>query len=354
MSAESVALDHYRDRRVLVDVAARIAAAAWSRVDADAIVASWQAQLPEVATAVSGAQFAAAQTADTYLDGVLAGQGIPLAAEGAVNARALAGVASDGRDLISLLYQPVIAALLGIQGGAPPMEALMVGMSTLDMIVRTQVADAGRVADGIALTGRRGAGGYMRMVVGRTCSRCIILAGRWYRWNAGFDRHPCCDCVGIPSAEAISGDLRLSPRAYFDSLSKAEQDTIFTKAGARAIRDGANMNQIVNARRGARGLNTAGGRITAAEARMLREGRTVGRLRRTTVYGQELYITSEGVTTRGVAGRALGARRTGVRVPDSRYRSARAPRLMPESIYEIAGHDRAEAIRLLRRFGYIL
>lgn len=28
-------------------------------------------------------------------------------------------------------------------------------------------------------------------------------------------------------------------------------------------------------------------------------------------------------------------------------------RVMPESIYQIAGDDREEAIRLLRRFGYI-
>ncbi|GLY21687.1 hypothetical protein Misp04_14190 [Micromonospora sp. NBRC 101691] len=86
---------------------------------------------------------------------------------------------------------------------------------------------------------------------------------------------------------------------------------------------------------------------------MLRGGRDRGRLEAVDVYGRQLYVTSEGVTTRGVAGRRLGARETGVKQAGGRYRSARPPRLMPESIYQIAGDDRDEAIRLLRRFGYI-
>ncbi len=59
------------------------------------------------------------------------------------------------------------------------------------------------------------------------------------------------------------------------------------------------------------------------------------------------------MTTRGVAGTRLGAKVDGVKT-GGRYRSAKAPRLMPESILQIAGTNRDEAIRLLRRFGYIL
>lgn len=86
---------------------------------------------------------------------------------------------------------------------------------------------------------------------------------------------------------------------------------------------------------------------------MLRSGRERGRLETRRVFGQDLFVTTEGTTTRGQAGRRLGARETGVKVKGARYRSARGPRLMPESVLQIAGTDRDEAIRLLRLHGYL-
>lgn len=94
--------------------------------------------------------------------------------------------------------------------------------------------------------------------------------------------------------------MATNPRAYFDGLSEAEQDRIFTQAGARAIRDGADMSQVVNARRG---MFTAGRR----------------------------RLTRESITRFGVA---------------------RPGRLMPEQIYTQAG-TRDEAITLLRQHGYL-
>lgn len=141
--------------------------------------------------------------------------------------------------------------------------------------------------------------------------------------------------------------------AYFRSLTRDEQDRAFTKAGAESIRLGADISQVVNARRGALGLTPAGARLTGDEATALRGGRQRGRLEAVDVFGRQLYVTTEGVTVRGSAGVRLGARETGVRRPGDRYKSARPPRLMPESILAIAGDDRDEAVRLLKRFGYI-
>lgn len=59
-----------------------------------------------------------------------------------------------------------------------------------------------------------------------------------------------CDCRHIPCPEAVADDLTTDPRAYFDSLSGPEQERIFTRSGAKAIRDGADMGRVVNARRG--------------------------------------------------------------------------------------------------------
>lgn len=265
---------------------------------------------------------------------MLAEQNIDAPPAGDVNTGSLVGTASDGRPLGSLLEQASTA-------------------QTLELMAVTQVADMGRIAAGLAITARPNVGGYVRMLSPPSCSRCVILAGKFFKWNSGFNRHPGCDCRHIPASEDTVGDLRTDPAAYFRSLDPAEQDRVFTKAGAQAIRDGADMNQIVNARRVARGLTPAGGRYTLAEQKMLRGGKDRGSLERVDVFGHQVFITSEGITRRGIAGRKLGAWKNGERLPGSRYATARTPRLMPESIYELA-KDRADAIRLLQRFGYVL
>ncbi|MDH6460123.1 hypothetical protein M2302_000274 [Micromonospora sp. A200] len=352
MGAAQIALAHYRRQVALARRAATELGRLWSRVDRQAIGPSWAASLPAAVQVLSTAQALAAASSSAYLDDVLEAQGIDPEAEGRIRVDAFAGVASDGRDLAALLYQPAITALTGVKQGETVPRSLAVGRLALDMIVRTQVADAGRTADGVAVVARKNVGGYVRLLSPPSCSRCVVLAGKWYRWNAGFLRHPRCDCRHIPAAEDNSEELATDPRKYFDSLTPEEQDAAFTQTGAEAIRDGADISQVVNARRGARGLTPAGARITAAEAKALRAGRDRGRLEATEVFGHDLFVTTEGTTTRGVAGVRLGAKETGTK-QGRRYRSAKPPRLMPESIYQIAGGDRDEAIRLLRRYGYI-
>lgn len=355
MSTRSVAQAHARARLAIVRAVAAAMRRAWQRMSGDDIDGSWERVRPGVLTVVTGGQLAAAQAAARYVPEVLAAQGIRPRPEALPVPSALAGVASDGRPLDTLLDQAPIAAKVALASGAVLDRAMATGYATLDMIAHTQVADAGRVADQVALVAEPAAEGYVRMLVGATsCSRCAVLAGKWFRWNAGFERHPNCDCVHIPAAEDTPETTSATdPMTYFNSLSEAEQDRIFTHAGAQAIRDGADMAQVVNARRGARSLATAS-RVTAAEVRVLRGGRTRGRLQAQQVFGQPLLTTTEGTTVRGLAGQRLGARESGERLPGARYRSARAPRLMPEQIYQIAGDDRDEALRLLRRNGYII
>ncbi|PEH74631.1 hypothetical protein CRM89_00325 [Nocardia sp. FDAARGOS_372] len=132
-----------------------------------------------------------------------------------------------------------------------------------------------------------------------------------------------CNCRHIPSREDRADEITTDPKKYFESLSEADQNKTFGQAGAQAIRDGADMSQVVNARRG---LTIIGGRAQRSE-----------------VYGRRLLTTTEGVTRRGQAGRAMRARGRNART---------TPRLMPEAIYEIA-ETRAEAIELLRKYGYV-
>jgi hypothetical protein len=105
-----------------------------------------------------------------------------------------------------------------------------------------------------------------------------------------------CDCRHIPVAESVPGDVQVNPHAYFDSLDPAAQDDLLGKDGAAAVRAGADMAKVVNARRG----------MTAAS-----DGR--------------LYTTEA---------------------------AGRRPRLMPEQIFREA-RDREDAVRLLRLHGYL-
>lgn len=180
---------HYANRRALTNAASADARRRWNLVDPNNISASWTRQSAALTVTVSGAQVAAASSADPYVQAALAEQGAPSIAEYTVAAMALAGVTADGRDLRSLLFEPAITTLAGIKSGQDPARSLAVGLSQLDTIVRTEVADAGRTADQIATT-THGADGYVRLTVGPTCNRCLILAGRWYRYSAGFARHP--------------------------------------------------------------------------------------------------------------------------------------------------------------------
>lgn len=318
MSLAEIAREHSAVRRRLAAVAGDEAARLWGQVAPGRIAASWLAVLPRLLVVLTGAQQAAASRADGYLEEALAEQGVRSRAVGRVSASALAGVASDGRGLGELLYQPVVRSLVAIKARADVDRGLAVGRVSLDMIVRTQVADAGRAADQVAMTARPAVGGYVRLLVGGSCSRCVILAGEFYEWNQGFQRHPACDCLHVPAQEDAPDDVRTDPAAYFRSLDEAEQDRVFTAAGAQAIRDGADIFRVVNARRG---MSTAADSL--GRRRLVRDE-------------AGLLTTTEGTTRRG--------RRAG---------QTRGPRLMPESIYEIAAGNRDEALRLLAFHGYL-
>lgn len=310
MAVEAIAAQHAERQVALARRTAQQIGALWRRVDRSRIGPSWRELVPQALAVLGTSQATAAASAGLYVDDVLAESGIDPAAHGRVMPGAFAGIASDGRDLASLMYEPAITTLTQIGQGATPARGLASGRFLLDMITRTQVADAGRTAVGTAIAVRPAVDGYVRMIVGKTCSRCLVLAGRRYRWNQGFQRHPRCDCRHVPIAEDVPGDVATDPRAYFDSLDRHGQDELLGRDGAEAVRSGAGLAQVVNARRG---MATA------------------------SVFGRQVQVTTEGTTRRRRAGRSLTR-----------------PRLMPEQIFRDADGSRDEAVRLLRLHGYIL
>ncbi|GAB3376279.1 VG15 protein [Amycolatopsis echigonensis] len=344
-SALDLARRHYATRQRMARSAAAEGRRLWQKVDPANLSGSWAPMLARLLVVVTSAQLAAARAADRYVSETLAAQGLDPEPAGEVVAESLAGIASDGRDLASLLLNPVIATKRAISTQLRQFDriwldrALATGQATLEMTMRTQVADAGRVADGIAVAVRPRTG-YVRMLVGDSCPRCVILAGRFYRYSAGFERHPNCDCVHIPAAEDTADDFTTDPRKAF------EEGRVrgLSQADTHAIQEGADLSQVVNAHRG---MYTAGGQKRTREG-ITRRGIAGARL----ITGDPTAF----VAPRGDAGTRVVSthtRQTKAGPRTVRIRGAQTARLMPEQIYRDAS-SRDEAVQMLRLHGYIL
>jgi hypothetical protein len=306
----------------------------------------------EIADAAVAGQLGVAQAAQAYIAAQMAAQGGLSLAQAALLPQlvptAFTGIAPGGGPLESLLYLPAIGVRRRLAAGLPPEEAMIGGLVDMTMYASTAIADTARTADQVAMAAHPSCVAYVRVVKLPACSRCIVLAGRQYTRSEGFLRHPRCDCQTLPLREHEWPDVA-SPRQLFAQLDKEQQQRIFTVAGARAIRQGGDIGQVVNARRG----------MTTAH-----------------VHGRDLQTTSEGITRRGIAGArlitgdptAMTAPRTGgdTRVVSEftrrtrtgrtqlvRLRGASVPRLMPEEIFRLA-ENRDDEVRLLRRNGYIV
>lgn len=274
-----------------------------------------------IVTAVAGGQLTVAAAAQAYIAAQMAAQGGSALAEAALVAEAFAGVAPDGGPLETLLFLPAIGVRRRLAAGLAPEEAMLGGLADMARYASTAVSDAARTADQVAMAANPSCVAYVRVVQLPACARCIVLSGQMYTRSEGFLRHPNCDCQTLPLREHEWPEVP-TPQQMFERLSEREQRRTFTVAGAQAIRSGADVGQIVNARRG-----------------MSRPGAST---------------TTEGITRRGVYGRR--ARRAGgefVRYPGQRYSQTTTPRLTPEAIFAQAS-GRREQLKLLRRYGYIV
>lgn len=217
----------------------------------------------------------------------------------------LATVVATHQMAQATLAEQAIAQMLDEQGIDTPAEALLALLAFTtpadrlgDMasatttpaefarLIASLVQDAGRAAQGVAIAARPDVG-WVRQLTPPSCSRCVPLAGRVYRYSDGFLRHPNDDCVTIPVRED-DPTLTVNPV----EMLRSGQVRGLSKADTAAILDGADFNQVVNVSRKAAGLTEA---------------------------GQALV---------------------------------RAGRPTPAGVYRLAS-DRAEALELLQRFGYL-
>lgn len=322
MAVTEVVRDHYVSQATISRQAASAVQDLWWQSDPSALLKSWRPLAENGANVLAAGQYAAASGVQPYLTELAAAQEIQTPPAGQINPAAFAGVAANGGDLLSLLMTPALQALSLMGLGIDLRSAMTTGLNVLTRIVLTEISDSGRRASGVGMTANKGFTVYVRSVRLPACGRCIVLAGRQYPWSTGFARHPQCDCQMVPitvDSRGVSGMMPSSPKKLFDRMSVADQNRAFGKDGAQAIRDGAHMDQVVNA---SRGVSTVNGK----------------------------QVTSAGTTVRGFAGRRMGQLE---KVPGQKNRRSKTVRPTPAQIYKDAAGDRDEAIRLMKRFAYI-
>jgi hypothetical protein len=226
-------------------------------------------------------------------------------------AAVFAGVSSAGFPI----SEPIVATIdRFVPAPAEPLPAnwwseTEAFMASLEQLIASEVADAGRSASQVEFVARPEWTNYVRMLNPPSCARCAILAGRIYRDLDAFQRHPGCDCVMVPVESwqsAHDEGLVASP----DQAFRDGQVRGLSEADAKAIADGADMAQVVNAAQGIQTVDTLGHRVKA---------------------------TTAGTTRRSAWRKA---------------NPTRLVRLRPESIYDLA-EDREDVLRLLRIYGYI-
>lgn len=303
--------------------------------------AAWRDAVLDIAADLIAVQQGVIEAGPGYVDGVLVAQGASTAADAQVATASLVDMTDGGGSwLRNLVYAPPSAFADAVAAGISTAAAAARGAWVASAVAGDGVTDAARTSRMLSTFTRRERLGYVRMLNGKSCARCAILAGRRYKVSA-FRRHPRCDCRMIPAREDVEDSWTTSPKAYFRSLTAAEQDIIFGQAGARAIRLGADMSQVVNAYDG----------ITTV-----------------TSFGREVAATTYGTSVRGLYGGYVVqpdgtlARRPAsetVRLPSGRrsLRYATPPRLLPDEIFALAeqeGWDRDQLLTQLRRFAYIV
>jgi hypothetical protein len=243
------------------------------------------------------------------------------------------GVAGDGLPVASMAYGAVIHAKQAVAAGLEQGAALARAGQFLNLASGTMLSDTGRSAEKVS-GGAHRVRHFVRMLNPPSCGRCVVLAGKTSKHSEAFNRHPGCDCRNVPTAENTGDDARTDPHAYLSGLSQAEQDRVLgSKANGQAFRDGADMNQLINAYRKS------------------------GAVRPAQIHGVNIKYTREGTTRRGHAywqvSQAQYVKEQGVFKDGSKYNRLKSPRLMPESIYSIA-KDQEDAKRLLKLYGWVV
>lgn len=224
----------------------------------------WEREMgPEVIRVITRAQAENAELVNLTHGMTLTAQGYQLEPLGYLDPTRFSGVMPDG-DPLDLIPKAVANRVRErLETGSSPQDAWRAGGELLATITQTALSDSSRMAKMVAgLATPRTL--YIRVLNPPACPRCVVLAGKRGHWAEPFQRHPNCDCSQIPvpeGSEATFEGPEFDPQAAFDAMGEGEQDARFGKAAAEAIREGADLTQVVNS---FKGMSAAGSRFTKA------------------------------------------------------------------------------------------
>jgi hypothetical protein len=196
VTAPAVDQQDQTERAMQAAATAAAVRAVWAGVNPEGLEESWLARAALAAELIRAGQLAAASSAEGWLQ-LQTGPG-----EGTVAPEA--AVAATG-DLTGPLLYPLLIAFNRLRRGFSTALSILSGAAFLEMVTRSLVADAGRIADMAGMIARPRVVSYVRVVHLPACSRCIILAGAEYSLSDWFLRHPRCDCTMAPAARATRG-----------------------------------------------------------------------------------------------------------------------------------------------------
>jgi hypothetical protein len=309
--------NYYRAQAATAERVGREAVLIWQQRDRDIpFWDNWYLNLSPLTDTITEGQYEAATRAATFVPMALEIQGGSADTE----LRPAAFLTPTA----ALEYQAGAAPAAGARAlatGSPLVESDALTAYLLKRFVKTMVEDAGREAAHGHMFAEPSVKYWYRKLQLPSCNRCAILVGRAYRKDADFRRHPQCDCQSVP---AIDRD----PTEEFEIVDAIERGDVtgFNKEEIDAIANGADPISITNSHRN---------KLEVAD-----------------LYGRNVQMVTSGTTVRSEAGRRLTKIYGAEKVPDSRYRVARTPRLTVKEIYrQSSGPD--ELQRLMRRHGYI-
>ena len=347
-----------KQQTIQLNAKARLAAY-WHKVGLD-LDTSWRRVRPAATRTLSQAMHETALHAALFVDELMIATDQTAEPEMLVNPYAFLGSLPNTMPLDTAFEPAIYRTKQAIKNGYAFPLAKQAGLAYIMQTIGTALADLRRDIISVDTVQRPALTGYVRVVAPPACSRCIILAGKWFRWNEGFQRHPNCDCIHLPVTSeqwAVSEGWFADPYAYFNSVSERDQDRLFGRWGAQAIRDGADIYQVENQRR--RGLTVSrkavskqtSTRLTPTDIYSLNLSRekTIQLLERNgyitgpqTAGGNlrgrfyEAYTTpiSKPVQEGSKRARVLQARETGVRDPLDPATMTAAERRLAEAVYK--------------------
>lgn len=172
-------------------------------------------QLGRAATIHAAIPYTSAVLAETRQVGVPSGAIVPAA---------FLAVAPNGFPVEATLDRLPVVAKQGVTSGMTALEARKHASGWLSGVALTMLADTRRDIYQADIVQRPQVTGYVRMLNPPSCSRCVILAGKRFLWNQGFQRHPNC----FPAGVVVSGP---SPEGATRRWFEGELVTLTTASG---------------------------------------------------------------------------------------------------------------------------